>query len=47
MEMNLCIEAVEEAPTRSGKPEIFQDPQRSEFTRTAFTGALLGIRYCN
>lgn len=32
-----CIEALEEAPARYGKPAIFNSDQGSQFTSTAFT----------
>ena len=36
-----CIEAVEEAIARYGKPEIFNTDQGSQFTCIAFTGLLM------
>jgi putative transposase len=36
-----CIEAVEEAIARYGRPEIFNTDQGSQFTSTAFTGLLM------
>jgi len=36
-----CLEAVEEALARYGKPEIFNTDQGSQFTSIAFTGLLL------
>ena len=36
-----CIEAVEEAIARYGRPEIFNTDQGSLFTSTAFTGLLM------
>jgi putative transposase len=36
-----CIEAVEEAIARYGKPEIFNSDQGSQFTSTAFTRLLM------
>ena len=36
-----CIEAVEEAIARYGRPEIFNSDQGSQFTGTAFTGLLM------
>ena len=42
MDKAFCIEAVEEALARYGKPEIFNTDQGSQFTSTAFTGLLLG-----
>jgi Integrase core domain/ATPase family associated with various cellular activities (AAA) len=41
MDVGLCIEAVEEAMARYGKPEIFNTDQGSQFTSTAFTGLLI------
>ena len=41
MEADFCIEAVEEALARYGKPEIFNTDQGSQFTGDAFTGLLL------
>jgi putative transposase len=40
MEVDFCIEAVEEAMARHGKPEIFNTDQGSQFTSAAFTGLL-------
>jgi putative transposase len=40
MEVDFCLEAVEEALTRHGKPEIFNTDQGSQFTSAAFTGLL-------
>src|SRR6188472_1374815 len=40
MEAGFCVEAVEEALARYGKPEIFNTDQGSQFTSTAFTGLL-------
>jgi putative transposase len=40
MEAAFCIEAVEEALARFGKPEIFNSDQGSQFTSTAFTDVL-------
>lgn len=37
---DFCIEALEEAITRYGTPEIFSTDQGSEFTSAEFTGAL-------
>ena len=42
MDTEFCTEAVEEAITRYGKPEIFNTDQGSQFTSAAFTGLLLG-----
>jgi putative transposase len=40
METDFCIEAVEEAMARHGKPGIFNTDQGSQFTSEAFTGLL-------
>ena len=42
MEAAFCIEALEEALARHGKPEIFNTDQGSQFTSLAFTGVLIG-----
>ncbi len=41
MEAGFCIEALEEALARHGKPDIFNTDQGSQFTSQAFTGFLL------
>ncbi len=41
MEVDFCLEAVEEALIRHGRPEIFNTDQGSQFTSAAFTGLLL------
>jgi putative transposase len=41
LEVEFCIEAVEEALARYGTPEIFNTDQGSQFTSGAFTGLLL------
>jgi len=41
METAFCIEAVEEALTKYGRPDIFNTDQGSQFTNAAFTGVLL------
>src|SRR5213595_1365568 len=41
MDVDFCLEAVEEALTRYGRPEIFNTDQGSQFTSAAFTGLLL------
>ena len=41
MEAAFCIEAVEDALARYGRPEIFNTDQGSQFTSAAFTGLLL------
>jgi putative transposase len=40
LEVEFCIEAVEEALVRYGTPEIFNTDQGSQFTSAAFTGLL-------
>ena len=46
METDFCMETVEEAVARYGKPEIFNTDQGSQFSSSAFTGLLKqhGIR---
>jgi putative transposase len=39
---DFCVEALEEAMSRFGRPEIFNTDQGSQFTSQAFTGALIG-----
>jgi putative transposase len=41
MEVEFCLEAVEEALARHGKPEIFNTDQGSQFTSADFTDLLL------
>ena len=41
MEAGFCIEALEEALTRHGRPEGFNTDQGSQFTSLDFTGVLL------
>jgi putative transposase len=41
MEVAFCVEAVEEALAKYGKPDIFNSDQGSQFTSAAFTGLLL------
>jgi putative transposase len=41
MEVDFCLEAVEEALARHGKPAIFNTDQGSQFTSAPFTGLLL------
>jgi len=41
MEAGFCMEALEEAIGKYGKPEIFNSDQGSQFTSEAFTGVLL------
>ena len=40
LEAAFCVEALEEALARHGRPEIFNTDQGSQFTGAAFTGAL-------
>ncbi len=42
MDVGFCIEAVEEAMVRYGRPEIFNSDQGSQFIRRAFTMMLIG-----
>jgi putative transposase len=46
MDTSFCLEALEEALARFGKPEIFNTDQGSQFTSQAFTAALerAGVR---
>jgi putative transposase len=39
MEASFCVEALEDALARHGKPDIFNTDQGSQFTGAAFTGA--------
>jgi putative transposase len=41
MEADSCVEALEEALAKHGKPEIFNTDQGSQFTSEAFTGVLI------
>ncbi len=41
MEADFCVEALEEAIAKYGKPEIFNTDQGSQFTSEAFTGVLI------
>ena len=41
MEADFCIDALEEALAKHGRPEIFNTDQGSQFTSTDFTGVLL------
>ena len=41
MEADFCVEALEEAIGKHGKPEIFNSDQGSQFTSEAFTGVLI------
>jgi len=42
MDVEFCLDAVEEALARHGRPEVFNTDQGSQFTSAAFTGLLLG-----
>ena len=42
MEVEFCLEAVEQALAKHGRPEIFNTDQGSQFTSADFTGLLLG-----
>jgi len=46
MDSGFCVEALREALSRYGKPEIFNTDQGSQFTSEVFTGALIsaGVR---
>jgi putative transposase len=46
MDASFCVEALEEALARYGRPDIFNTDQGSQFTGAAFTGALIeaGVR---
>ena len=41
MEADFCVEALEEALAKYGKPEIFNTDQGSQFTSADFTGVLI------
>jgi putative transposase len=41
IEVDFCLDAVEEALAKHGRPEIFNTDQGSQFTSAAFTGLLL------
>ena len=41
MEAAFCVETLEDALARYGKPDIFNTDQGSQFTGAAFTGALI------
>jgi putative transposase len=40
MEAAFCVETLEDAMARHGKPDIFNTDQGSQFTGSAFTGVL-------
>jgi transposase InsO family protein len=42
MEAAFCVETLEDALARHGKPDIFNTDQGSQFTGAAFTGVLVG-----
>jgi putative transposase len=42
MEVEFCLDALDEALARHGRPEIFNTDQGSQFTSAAFTGVLSG-----
>jgi putative transposase len=42
MDPSFCVEALQEALSRFGRPEIFNSDQGSQFTSGDFTGILLG-----
>ena len=42
MEAAFCIEVLDEALARHGRPDIFNTDQGSQFTSQAFTGVLIG-----
>jgi putative transposase len=44
MEAAFCVETLEDALARHGKPEIFNTDQGSQFTGAAFTGVLADNR---
>jgi putative transposase len=44
MEAQFCIEALEEALAKHGRPEIFNTDQGGQFTSEAFTGVLIANR---
>jgi len=44
MEASFCVETLEEALARYGKPDIFNTDQGSQFTGQAFTGVLASHR---
>ena len=43
MDAGFCVEALEEALARYGKPEIFNTDQGSQFTSFGFTGVLKDV----
>jgi len=43
LEVTFCVEALQEAITHYGSPDIFNSDQGSQFTSTAFTGCLKAV----
>jgi transposase InsO family protein len=44
MDTSFCLDALQEALARFGRPEIFNTDQGSQFTSAAFTGALMAAQ---
>ena len=44
MDVTFCIEAVEDAMARFGKPDIFNTDQGSQFTSREFTALIADLR---
>ena len=44
MQVDFCLDAIEEALTRHGRPQIFNTDQGSQFTSADFTGRAVGER---
>jgi putative transposase len=40
MDASFCVDCLEDALHRQGKPEVFNSDQGSQFTSDAFTGVL-------
>ena len=47
MEAAFCVETLEDALARHGKPEIFNTDQGWQFTGAAFTGVLIKNEHCD
>jgi putative transposase len=47
MDVDFCLEAVDEALAKYGRPQIFNTDQGSQFTSAAFTGLLLKNGLCS
>ena len=47
MEAAFCVETLEDALARHGKPDIFNTDQGSQFTGSAFTGVLADPWHCD